>query len=343
MIYHSKHRQLLNPNKATGLKYSERKLAEAPELGFGSRPSTARLVNRDGTFNVHRLGERRSIFSDVFHSMIMMGWGKFFAILFLTFFVANIFFATIYMFCGVEHMQGMIEHSFLDEISESFFFSTQTLTTLGYGRISPVGFWTSLFAAMESMLGLLLFAMATGILYGRFSHPEAKIIYSKNAVIAPFKGGRAFMMRLANARRNSLIEIEAMAILSRNELVEGGTMTRKFYTLPLQISKVTALVSSWTIVHQIDDRSPLFGSSAMELAATETEVMLQIKAYDETYSQTVYSRSSWTDDEMLFGAKFISAISTDEDGASILDLGKMDEYELVELPAELVVASSDGA
>ncbi|MBS1904413.1 MAG: hypothetical protein JSS75_11965 [Bacteroidetes bacterium] len=334
MIYHSKHRQLLQPKKATGIASTHPKLREAPELGFGSRPSTARLVQRDGTFNVRRIGERRSRFSDVFHSLIMMGWGKFFSMLFLGFVAMNILFATIYMLLGAEHMQGIIAHTLWEEISEAFFFSTQTLTTLGYGRISPVGFWTSMFAAIESMLGLLGFAMATGILYARFSHPEAKIIYAKNAVIAPFQGGRAFMMRLANGRRNSLIEIEALAIFSRNELTDAGALVRKFYPMPLQISRVTALVSSWTIVHPINDESPFAGATAMDLAASEAEVMLQIKAYDETYSQTVYSRSSWTDDEIIIGAKFISAISTDEDGTSVLDLRMMDEYESVELPQE---------
>lgn len=341
MIYRSRHRQLLQPAKSPSAKPKVKKLQEAPEIGFGSRPSVARLVRRDGTFNVRRIGEKRSRFSDIFHSMIMMSWTKFFVMLTLGFFTANLIFAAIYMMLGVEHMRGLIAGDVFEEISEAFFFSTQTLTTLGYGRISPIGFWTSLFAAIESMLGLLGFAMATGILYGRFSHPEAKFIYSKNAMIAPFQGGRALMIRMANGRRNSLIEIEAMVILSRNELVDGGTMLRKFYTLPLQISRVTALVSSWTIVHPINAESPLAGASPEYLEASETEIMVQIKAYDETYSQTVYSRSSFAHDEIIIGAKYISAISTDEDGVSVLDLGKMDEYELVELPAEKV-AEGDG-
>ncbi len=335
MIYRSKNRVLLRPKQHDG-----QKPAEAAELGFGTRPtySGQRLVRQDGTFNVRRIGERQNFFNNSFHSLVTMRWSKFFLMLFIVFIATNLVFAILYYLLGVEHLHGMIGDTFFDQFSEAFFFSTQTLTTLGYGRISPVGFSTSLVAAIESMLGLLSFAMATGLLYGRFSHPDANIIYSKTAVVAPYKGGRGVMVRLANGRRNQLIELEALMILSRNELSESGGLSRKFYTLPLELQRVSVLASSWTIVHPISEASPLFGYTREEIIAGDSEVMVQIKAYDETYSQTVYSRSSYVHNEIIYGAKFVSAISTDDDGTSVLDLEKIDAFDLIDLPPIEVAA-----
>lgn len=326
MIYRSKNRELLR-KKPT----EHSKPAETGELGFGSKATTARLVRQDGSFNVRRVGDNHNRFNNTFHKLISMSWKKFFAIIVLTFIVTNVIFAIIYYLIGVEYLHGMIAHSFFDEITESFFFSTQTLTTLGYGRISPVGTVTSFVAAIESMLGLLSFAMATGLLYGRFSHPEAAIIYSENAIIAPYRGGRGLMFRIANGRKNELIELEATVVLSRNEMVKGNP-TRKFYALALEIGRVNFLASSWTLVHPIIDGSPIIGLSIEEIESAETEIMVQLKAYDETYSQTVFSRSSYIHEEIIFGAKFVPATTTDEEGTTILDLEKISEYEFVELP-----------
>ena len=325
MIYRSKNRELLRKKKP-----EHKQPAETGELGFGSKATTSRLVRQDGSFNVMRIGDNHNRFNNTFHKLISMSWLKFFGIIVLIFFATNITFAIIYYLIGVEYLYGVIGHTFFDRFTESFFFSTQTLTTLGYGRISPVGVTTSFIAAIESMLGLLAFAMATGLLYGRFSHPEAAIIYSETALIAPYRGGRGLMFRIANGRKNELIEIEATVVLSRNEVVNGN-LTRKFYGLALEINRINFLASSWTLVHPIIDGSPIFGISIEEIEKAETEIMVQLKAYDETYSQTVYSRSSYIHGEIIFGAKFIPATITDDEGTTILDLEKISEYEMVTL------------
>jgi inward rectifier potassium channel len=330
VIYRSRNRELLKKPK-NGANQPH----ESPELGFGTGASVRgqRLVRQDGTFNVRRVGENSNFLGNAFHQLITMGWVKFFAILLVACLATNIIFAIIYYLLGVHHLQGIIGDTFFDEISEAFFFSTQTLTTLGYGRISPVGFMTSLVAAIESMLGLLSFAMATGLLYGRFSHPDAFIIYSKTAVVAPYRGGRGLMLRLANGRRNQLIELEALVTLARNE-GKNGEIKRKFYFLDLELSKISVLTSSWTVVHPINEDSPFFGMNGDDIASTEAEILVQIKAFDETYSQNVYSRSSYTDAEIVYGGKFISAISIEEDGTQMIDLRKIDSYEIVTLPPQ---------
>jgi len=332
MIYRSRNFKLLQ-NTAD-------KPSEAPELGFGAQPSTRhqRLVNPDGSFNYRRRGEKRRVISDVFHSLVTMSWTKFFVFLISGFLVANIFFACIYYLIGIEHLAGVIGESAAARFAEAFFFSTQTLTTLGYGRISPTGVLTSFVASIESMLGLLSFALATGLLYGRFSHPDAKLLYTKSAIIAPYRGGHGLMFRTANGRRSQLIEVEANVTLARNEFVDGKVQ-RKFYRLALELPRINYLPLSWTIVHPISDSSPLHGKTNEEIQNADTELLVMLKAFDETYSQTVYSRTSYSTGEFIWGAKFISMMSTDSEGVTVLDLDMLNEFERVELPP-LVISSA---
>jgi inward rectifier potassium channel len=182
------------------------------------------------------------------------------------------------------------------------------------------------------MLGLLSFAMATGLLYGRFSHPDAKLLYSENAIVAPYRGSVGLMFRTVNGRRTQLIEAETVVTMARNELV-GGKEVRKFYRLALELSKINFFALSWTIVHPINESSPFFGHTLEDINNSDTEVMLMIKAFDETYSQTVYSRTSYKAHQFVWGAKFISMMSTDDDGMTTLDLGALNDYEAAELPA----------
>ncbi len=212
---------------------------------------------------------------------------------------------------------------------EAFFFSSQTLTTLGYGRISPVGTLASAAAAVESMMGLLGFALATGLLYGRFSKPEARILYSHNAVIAPFKDKTALMFRIVNERKNQLIEVEASLTLS---LKSDQVNVRRFLALTPDIKKINFFPLNWTIVHSIDEESPLFGLTEQEANDLDAEVIVLIKAFDDTFSQTVYSRSSYKYSEIIWGAKFKSMMELGTPQGTILHLDKLNDFEKVELP-----------
>jgi inward rectifier potassium channel len=326
MIYRSRNFKLL--------QNASEKPTESPELGFGTRPSTGhqRVMNPDGSFNYRRRGERRSLLVDAFHSLVTMSWIKFLVMLFLGFLTTNLIFAILYILIGTEHLAGVIAATSFERFAEAFFFSTQTLTTLGYGRISPTGSLASSIAAVESMLGLLSFALATGLLYGRFSHPDAKLLYSENAIVAPYRGGRGLMFRTVNGRRTQLIEAETMVTMARNETVEGKVM-RKFYVLTLELKKINFLALSWTIVHPIEESSPFYGRTLNDINDDDTEVMVMIKAFDETYSQTVYSRTSYKAHQFIWGAKFISMMSTGNDGVTTLDLSKLNDFEPADLPA----------
>lgn len=312
----------------------------SPELGFGAATSQTkqRLVNPDGTFNVRRRGVRKLTLADAYHLLITLSWTKFFLIVLGGFMTLNFIFAFIYYFLGIQHLTGLIGTTPFDLYSECFFFSSQTLTTLGYGRIAPTGFWTSAVAGVESMLGLLVFALSTSLLWGRFSRPTAKIFYSHNALVAPYRGGRGLMFRTVNGGSSQLSEIETTVTLARNE-TEGEKELKKFYRLKLELDRLNFMPTSWTIVHPIDESSPLFGLSQQEINDADTEILAMIKAFDESYSQIVYSRSSYKFNEIVAGAKFLTMMDEDYDGVAVVDLDKLNAYETIGLPPETVKTS----
>ncbi|ALL05116.1 ion transporter [Pedobacter sp. PACM 27299] len=294
------------------------------DLGFGNQPVTAnqRLMNADGSSNIKRTGLPLFRTADTYNWLISMSWKKFLLIILIVYLLVNTFFALIYVWIGIEHLQGASGINPRDHFFDAFFFSAQTISTVGYGHISPDGFITSCVAAFESMLGLLAFALATGLLYGRFSRPNAKIIYSDKMVIAPYKEGKGLMFRLANLRNNQLIEIEVQVVLSYNETV-NGKVSRRFYPLELERAKIGLLTLSWTVVHPIDEHSPIFQKTAQDLANAEVEILVLLKAFDDTFSQTVHTRTSYRDEDILHDAKFSNIFSKDGNGRTTIDLSKI--------------------
>ncbi|HEY4799004.1 MAG TPA: ion channel [Bacteroidia bacterium] len=299
------------------------------DLGLGTKAnsSSIRSLNKDGSFNLKKKNVPLSERVNFYHSLVTMSWTKFFVLLLSAYIVVNFLFAAVYMLIGVEHLTGVEGTTDFDKFLEAFFFSSQTLTTLGYGRIAPVGALASTVAAIESMLGLLAFALATGMLYGRFSKPTAKIKYSRHAVISPYKGINAFMFRVVNPRDNELIEVEVSVTLS---LQRKDSSLRDFYLLDLERKKVIFLPMTWTVVHPISDSSPLHNLSKEDMMEKGAEFIVLMKSFDETFSQTVYSRSSYKSDEIIWGAKFVYAMGQ-EDKKLTVDIGKIDETEKAEL------------
>ena len=279
---------------------------ETRDLGFGSivsHESRQRLLNRDGTFNVSRSGLSFWTSLSVYHALLTMNWGKFLTLLTLFYVGINIVFATAYVSCGPAALDGPASTALNGQFLRAFFFSVQTFATIGYGHVSPVGLAANLIVTLESLIGLLGFALATGLLFARFSRPTARIIFSRNALIAPYHGLNAFEFRITNARSNQIIEVEAKVLFSRFELMDGRSV-RRFYPLPLERDKVAFLPLSWTIVHPIDEESPLRGLTEEHMHETNAEFLILLTGIDETFSQTVHTRSSYKAEEMVWGAKF---------------------------------------
>ncbi len=296
--------------------------------GFGANASDygGRFVNKNGQANIKKKGVNFWERISWYHAMLAIPRWKFLFLVFAFFIIANFIFACIYYFVGVEHLSGMNTDSELKKFGEAFFFSAQTFTTVGYGRISPSGFLTSTIAAFEALIGLLTFALATGLFYGRFSKPTAYLKFSGNAIIAPFKDGTALMLRIAPFKNTTLTDAEAKVTLGM-AVEENGKITNKFFPLQLEYHNVNALTLSWTIVHPITEESPLYGFSKEDFENTRGEILIFIKAFDDMFSNTVVARSSYTFREIIYGAKFIPMYHRNNDAdATILDLEKLNSF-----------------
>ena len=295
------------------------------DLGFGAvvaRESRERLLNKDGTFNVERRGRGFLASISPYHALITMPWRAYFALVVGAYLVTNLFFAAAYELAGPGSLE-IAEHrtaSFL----EAFFFSVQTLATIGYGRIAPVGLAANVLVTVESLVGLLGFALATGILFARFSRPVATIVFSHNALIAPFHDLQAFEFRIANRRTNEVFEVHAEVVFSR---IEGADRVRRFYVLPLEREKVVFFPLSWTVVHAIDDKSPLRGLSQQDLIDSDAEFLVLLTGVDEGFSQMVLTRSSYKPEEIVWNAKFTNIFRRARDGRLSIDVGRIHEFE----------------
>ncbi len=310
------------------INFSARKMSTT---GFGSQASNQgeRLVNKDGTYNVTRTGIPFWGRFNHFHNLITMKWWKFFLLTFTFYTSLNLLFAGIFMTVGMEELDGDLGITTAEHFWDAFFFSSQTLTTVGYGRTNPIGFLANIVAAIECLLGLMSFAIMTGVLYARFSRPQARLVHSENALIAPFNGINALMFRIANLRSNQIIECEAQVLMS---YIDKETNRREFEQLTLEYKTVSALALSWTIVHPINDESPMKGLTQQDLEDIDAEFILLFKAFDETYAQTVHSRLSYTYAELVWGAKFdVMFHRSDNKMGTVLDMDKIGMYKEVPL------------
>jgi inward rectifier potassium channel len=282
-----------------------------------------RVINKDGTFNVRRKGATWRDFHPYLH-LIDMGWVPFFGVLFMGYLVVNTLFAVAYFELGPGQLQGGDASTEAGRFFNDFFFSAHTLSTVGYGSISPKSMGSNIVAAIESLVGVLGFAVATGLLFGRVSRPSAKIGFSETMLVAPYQGMQSLQFRVVNRRRNDLMEIEARVLLMTVEQKDGQP-ERRYRQLKLEREQVLFLPLTWTIVHPIDGDSPMAGLTAEDLERLQVEVMILIKAYDDTFSQTVLARYSYRYDEIRWNQQFAPAFSVDSEGDLVLELQKVGE------------------
>ncbi|MFQ5350694.1 MAG: ion channel, partial [Thermoanaerobaculia bacterium] len=254
------------------MRYRANRLeAEDLDLGFGSvvaDESRRRLLNRDGSFNVVRrgLGWRGTL--SLYHSLLTLSWPRFLLLVLAGYLATHVVFAILYTLCGTEALTGLPAATLGEQLQRSFFFSVHTLSTIGYGQIVPATLGANLLMTAESIAGLFGLALVTGLVFARFSRPTADVVFSDNAVVAPYRGLTAFQFRIANRRRNQLVDLTARVHFTRLE-GKKGERKRRFYDLELERRKVTFFPLSWTLVHPIDDDSPLAGLGPEDLAASE--------------------------------------------------------------------------
>lgn len=323
--------RLINKIKKSALLEREE---QRIDLGFGTQLTgmQGRLVNPDGSFNAKRVNVSFWAWADIFHRLTLLSWPQFFVVVFLIYFVVNCLFSLLYMLIGVEHLQGIYGTEMTDKFWGAFFFSAQTLTTVGYGHVAPVGLIASALSSVESLVGVLGFAIATGLVYSRFSRPVPKILFSRRAIFAPYLDINAWMFRMINESPNELVDVNVSVSISRLETLPSGQRTRKYYPLKLERSQVNFFPMHWTIVHPITEESPLYGVTEEGLKDSDTEILVYIRATEETFLQPVHARYSYRHEEISWGAKFRPMFDGSKvNGVVRVDVQKIHEFDHVPL------------
>lgn len=282
-----------------------------------------RAINKDGSFNVRRRGTTWHDFHP-YLLLINMRWPGFLGSLFLGYMLVNTAFALVYYALGPGQLQGLDAATDFGRFLAGFFFSSHTLSTVGYGNIAPKGLAGNIVASFEALVGVLGFAVATGLLFGRVSRPSARLGFSDHALVSLYQDGTSLQFRVVNRRANSLMELEVRLLLMTVE-ENGGQPRRKYDMLKVERQQVLFLPLTWTVVHPIDAESPFAGKTADDLRQLQAEVLILVKAYDDTFSQTVLTRHSYRHDEIMWGGRFAPAFSVDARGDLVLDISKLSE------------------
>jgi inward rectifier potassium channel len=291
-----------------------------------------RVINKDGQFNVRRTGQRWSDWHPYLF-MISRSWPVFFLLVLAGFLIINVVFALAYLAVGIENLKNAEGPTAQASFMNAFFFSAHTLSTVGYGNIWPVGTAANLVAVLESLVGVLGFAIATGLLFGRFSRPSARFGFSQTMLVAPYMGGTSLQFRVVNRRRNNIIDLEARVLLMVVELCDGKP-ERRYLKLDLERPTVLFFPLTWTVVHPIVDGSPLLGKTAQDLERLQAEVLIMMKGHDESFGQSVHARYSYRYDEIVWGARFATSFEVEKNGDLRIEVDKVSLTTPAELPAK---------
>ncbi|WP_136481417.1 ion channel [Cognatitamlana onchidii] len=288
-----------------------------PGLGNSSAQFAKRMINKDGSFNVVHVNKKRR-FSEAYNFLIGISWWQFFVLSFLSYIIANVFFASIYFFIGIEEVTLSQRNVYKDFVN-AFFFSAQTFTTLGYGAMAPKGMASGIVSSIEAFLGLMFFAFTTGLLYGRFSKPKAAIRFSKQIVFREFRNGQALMFRIENNRNSTMIDPKVSVNLSLSKKNKKGEYVNDFYVLKLERQTIRFLPTTWTLVHLVDKESPLFEFSEETLLKQNGEFLVLVSYYDESFNQEVHQMYSYLISDIKFNYGFVKAYYYNEKGEMVLD------------------------
>ncbi len=307
-----------------------RSVEESSDPGFGSVVSAAserRLLNPDGSFNVRRDGLPWSEVVSVYHASLVASWPHFLGWVALSYLGLNIAFTVAFVLCGPGAIVGPVSESVGGALARAFFLSIETFATIGYGNLAPHGLAAHWIVTIESFVSLLAQAVITGLVFARFARPTAAVTFSRCAVIAPFQGGRALMIRMANRRKNELIELSATLSYSFVETVNGAS-ARRYRPLALDRSRVTFFPLAWTVVHPITPESPLWGLSSDQLEARNAEFLLLLSGIDDTFSATVHARTSYKAAEVVWDQMFTNIFNpAGADGILSMDISRLDEVQ----------------
>jgi inward rectifier potassium channel len=275
---------------------------------------TERMLDPQGRLNIARTGVRDGFLGDMYLFLLASSWPRLVVLLATAYLVANSLFAIAYLLEG-----HSLEHASAGSFSDAFFFSVQTMATIGYGYIIPRTLFANILVTVESLTGLFGLAVVTGLVFAKFSRPTARVLFSRVAVVTPRDGVPSLMFRMANQRGNQIVEARIHVVLALTETTAEGEVIRRLQDLEMARAQNALFALSWTAVHPITATSPFYRRTHESLAATETEVIVSLTGIDESFSQTVHARHSYTADEIVWGARFVDILSRAPDGRRCVD------------------------
>jgi inward rectifier potassium channel len=276
----------------------------------------------DRRAQIVRLGVERAWHRDLYHRALRMPWSGFLGLAALVFLGANVAFALLYL-----AQPGSIANARPGSFLDAFFFSVETFATIGYGVLAPATVYANTIMTVETLVGIMLVALTTGVMFARVSHPTARVMFARVAVIAPYRGTPTLMVRIANERTSRIIEAEASLTLVRNERTAEGYYMRRFYDLRLERSHTPIFGMTFQVMHRIDPESPLYGETSESLAEAEVEIVASVIGLEETMAQTVHARASYVCEEVLFGHRYVDIFGFTEDGRRAIDMSRFHAVE----------------
>ncbi len=288
-----------------------------------------RTLSDNGRVLLKRLNPPPVRVSDIYHGLLVAPMWLVIVLFFVVYVAMNAVFAGAYLACGPGAIEGATPGSFAD----AFYFSIQTMTTIGYGRLLPATPAANLVVGLEVFTGLIGFALATGIMFAKFSRPSARVMFSRVMTWSSFMPGEPVLaLRIANERRTQIAEAQARLMLLWNEtMVDGGTL-RRFHELKLTRSLTPVFALSWTVMHVVDEQSPLFGLDIDDLKERGTEFLVTLSGTDQAFMAPVHMRWGYEPDDIVVGARFADIFVNDDAGVRVLDFGRF--HDTIPLPQE---------
>jgi inward rectifier potassium channel len=299
--------------------------APAPSGPSGAPRAPTRFVQREPSDRILAIGLRTPWLRDLYHELVTLPWPIFLIVLSFVYLGLNVLFAVLYLLGD-----GAIANARPGAFSDAFFFSVETISTIGYGQMSPATLYGHIVMTSEALVGLMLIAVAAGLMFSRFSRPTARVMFSKVAVVAPHDGVPTLMLRLANERRNQILEAQVSMTLVRDERTAEGEWMRRFYDLQLARQRSPIFAMSFTVMHPINSASPLQSATPSSCAADGAEIVVTVTGIDENTVQAVHARTSYLAHEVLWGHRFADVFTQTEDGRLAIDYRRFHDTEPIE-------------
>jgi inward rectifier potassium channel len=268
-----------------------------------------------------KIGVRRRPMTDLYHFLLTSPWWVLFTAILVSYLGANALFAVLYL------LDGSIENARPGNYADVYFFSVQTMATIGYGKMVPQSVVANAIVTVEALFGLVSLALATGLMFAKFSQPRARVLFSRHAVIGTRDGVRSLMIRVANERRTGLVEAQLRLVLVRDETTLEGEPVRRFHTLNLARASSAVFALSWTAIHPIDEASPLFGATRESLEASRADLVASLVGIEEATAQMVHARYAWKAVDILVEHRFVDIVVLMDDGRRALDYARFHDVE----------------